>query len=766
VVGDRSLVADFVVQAHEHLDAVEPLLLEIEKSGRVTGAVANEIFREIHSIKGSAGFLGLHGIAELTHALESVLGRLRDGQLAWSAAFAHPLLRSVDQLRELLRGLPEDGGQLDRELLRSIEALGARGGDEPGLDPACAAQLRRGHSLAVVPLPGAGSERAEFLSRLVRFAEVVREGFPQSDCALVGSALEADLLAEALGLEPGALVPWRGAVQPSPDPEAPAAARTADSIRVRVDLLDRLMDLSGELALVRDELCRSADGPARELARELDRIASELQHSLTLSRLQPIRVLFERMPRLVRDVALRLGKEAELQLGGGEVEVDRSLLEALADPLTHLVRNALDHGIELPASRAAAGKPRAGQLALRAQALRGRVRIELQDDGAGIDLALVRTAAVRQGVVSIAEVAALDEPDVLELIFDAGVSTASGVSELSGRGVGLDVVRTNLERLGARIEVRSELGSGTRFRIDLPLTLALVPSLLVSAGAETLVIAQANVSRVARCAAPRCARDEGLEAIAGREYFRAAGQRLPFVRLARVLGGAASAPAGAGSGHVLVLRCGSGRFALGVDELADGGPVVVKPLPARLGECGWYSGCTLLADGRPALILDPAGIARSAGLRLDELPELPAATPLVPRLEEFVVFDACAGRRFAIPLAALRRVEPIAPERIERIAGREFLARDGDAVPLLQLDALLGLGPGAAGSEPRFALIARNDGPVVGIAAEQIVATRALDASAQPGPRDPGILGTAAVDQQIALLLEPRALFARAEQSL
>jgi len=678
VIGDRSLIADFAVQAHEHLDAVEPLLLEIEKSGRVGGATANEIFREIHSIKGAADFLGLHAIAQLTHALEDVLVGLRDGQLAWSAPLADPLLRSVDHLRQLLGGLPEDGGQLDCGLLARVEALAASDAGGNWLQAACAAQLRRGHTLSVVALPESGRERAEFLSRLVRFAQIVREDFPSSERALVGSALESDLLALALGLAPTAVVAWRGEDDVDSGPESsPSVSRVPDSVRVQVALLDRLMDLSGQLGAVRDRLLRSAEGPVGELARELDRIASALRHDVALSRLQPVRMLFERMPRLVRDVAQRLGKQVELELCGSDLEVDRSLLEALADPLTHLVRNALDHGLETPQAREAASKPLVGRLVLRAEALRGRLRLELEDDGAGIDRARVCAAAVRRGVIGVAEAAALDSREVLELIFAAGISTAPAVSDLSGRGVGLDVVRTNLERLGGRIEVHSEPGRGTRFRIDIPLTRAFAPSLAVTVGSDTWVIQQFHVARVARWSESPSECGDELERVAGREYFRVAGRCLPFVRLDQVLGVGGGASSGAGAGRVLLVRCGSGGFALGVDELADAGPVVVEPLPERLSECIGYSGCALLSDGRPALVLDPVGIAHAAGLRLDELPEIPAPQTRLTGPDPPVALDRAGPTRPRLPRAvadgALPEAEPAARGYCTfRLAGESF----------------------------------------------------------------------------------------------
>jgi two-component system chemotaxis sensor kinase CheA len=757
VIADRSLIADFVVQAHEHLDVAEPLLLELEKSGQAPAGAIDEIFRAVHSIKGAAGFLALEAIQDLSHVLEGLLMRLRDGDLAWRPAFADPLLRSLDHLRELLAGLPEDPGELDRELIGRLEGLGSQADPADRLLADCEAQHRRGHELVLVPLPEQAQARAAFETRLRRFGELVRRDFPRPHCALLGSPLELDLLAEALGLELAELHAWDPHEAPAelPEPETLPVARAPDSIRVRVALLDRLMDLAGELVLARNQLRQIAGGPAKPLFQSLDRIATELQDGIMATRLQPIRVLFDRLPRLVRDIGRHLGKAAEVEIHGGDVELDRSLLEALTDPLTHLLRNALDHGFETASERARLGKPAVGRLALRALAEQGRVRIEVQDDGAGIDLAKVRAAALQRGVLTPEQASSLSERDALALIFSAGVSTAEGVSELSGRGVGLDVVRTNIERLGGQIDVESRPALGTRFRIDLPLTLAIVPALIVTARGEQYALPQANAIEVVRLrpgAQP--------ERVRGREVLRLRGRLLAVVRLAEVLGAEPGAQPRRARERAVVLRCGSGRFALVVEGLEDGEEIVVKPLPSALAECSRYSGCTILGDGRPALILDPTGIARSAGLRPEELPE-ERAEPLPPaqHARSLVLFDAAAGERFAVPLDALLRLETLAPGQIERVGEREFFAHHGRALPLLRLHDLLPVGRAADPADELFVLIPRALDREVGIAAARIVDTVVSDARPDPAALvAPGIVGSAMVEDRLTLFLDPAAL--------
>jgi two-component system chemotaxis sensor kinase CheA len=758
VIADRSLLADFVVQAHEHLDVAEPLLLELEKSGQAPPGAIDEIFRAVHSIKGAAGFLALEAIQDLTHVLESLLVRMRDGELAWRAALADPLLRSIDHLRELLAGLPDDTGVLDRELVARLEAVDSAAEPSDGLLADCEAQRRCGHELALVPLPEQPAARAERVARLQRLGDILRADFPRPHCALVGTPLELDLLAEALALPLAELRAWDpGELESGAPPgDALPAARPPDSIRVRVALLDRLMDLAGELVLARNQLRQIADGPAKALFQSLDRIATELQDRIMATRLQPMRTLFDRLPRLVRDTARRLGKAAELSIAGGEVELDRSLLEALADPLTHLLRNALDHGIEPAAQRATLGKPAVGAVALRAHAEQGRVRIEIEDDGAGVDLARVRAAAVQRGAVGAEQALALSEREALGLIFGAGISTARDVSELSGRGVGLDVVRTNIERLGGHIEVESRPALGTHFCIDLPLTLAIVPALIVSAAGEQYALPQAHVVEVVRLRrGPR-----GTERVRGREVVRLRGRLLAVVRLSDALGAPRAEPPAARRERALVVRCGSGRFALVVDELRDSEEIVVKPLPAPLAECGWYSGCTILGDGRPALILEPSGLARAAGLHPDELPDEPeeSSAPGTSRARPLVLFDAAAGERFAVPLDALLRLETLRPEQIERIGHSEFFAHRGRALPLIRLHDVLPLRR-AEPEEEQFVLIPRALAREVGIAAARIVDTVVSDAHPDPGPlQAPGIVGSAMVADRLTLFLDPAAL--------
>jgi two-component system chemotaxis sensor kinase CheA len=780
VQADRALIADFVAQAHEHLDAAEPLLLELEKSGRVPAGALDEIFRAVHSIKGAAGFLALAEVQDLAHALESLLMRLRDGEIGWRAALADPLLRGVAHMRALLAGLPDAAGDLDRELIGQLEALAAEGdasgraGDRLLAD--CAQQRRRGHSLALVPLPARLQARAEFIARLRRYGALVREDFPEPRRALVGTPLELDLLAEALELAPGDVVPFDPASAPAAAPrvDAPLAARATESIRVRVGLLDRLMDLAGELVLARNQLRPFAEGPAKPLVANLDRITTELQESIMHTRLQPLRVLFDRLPRLVRDIGRRVGKPAEVAIEGGDVELDRSLVEALADPLTHLLRNALDHGLEAAAERAERGKPERGRLSLRAQAGRGRVLIELEDDGRGIDLDDVRAAAVRRGVLAAEQAEALSEREALELIFQPGVSTASGVTDLSGRGVGLDVVRTNIERLGGHIEVETRPGAGTRFRIDLPLTLAIVPALVVSAGGEAFAVPQASVIEVVRFKPG----ERGPERVRGREMLRLRGRLLALVRLDEVLSNTrppsehrARRPDAGRRQRALVVRCAAARFALVVDELHDGEEIVVKPLPSFVRECACYSGCTILGDGRIALILEPAGIARSAGLRPDELPDEPGIGPTDPSIgstdpmlrrrpaRSLVLFDGAAGERFAVALDSLLRLESLRPEQIERVGAREFFEHRGRVLPLIRLHDVLPLGAGVASGEELFVLIPRARGSEVGIAAARIVDTVLSDAQPEPGVlRAPGVVGSALVKDRLTLFLDPAAL--------
>jgi len=877
VISDPNLISEFVTESLEHLETAEPLLLEMEKRGGGDAASLNEIFRAIHSIKGAAGFLGLQNISALSHGLESLLMRLRDGDFDFRPAMADPLLRGVDALRRMLNALPEGEGESADALCAALAALVECGGvtDSPAAaesarDPfeqACATQRRRGNHLVRFTLPAKKRERERLLATLDRYGERVAEP-GEKKSVVYASPLELDLLAEAVGLPASALTAIASAVEgavdefPLPDAQRPLALyfgqiavdlgflndtqrrevlraqrgsllrrsfsataialgllsieqaeaiaaaqaqrlgdaelpahpfeeeeppeagarlaegmdpadpdaviggeRRAETIRVSLALLDKLMNLAGELVLGRNQMRQllesSTQQGVKSVLQNLDLVTTEMQENIMNTRMQPIRVLFDRMPRLVRDIAHRLGKRVELQMSGGDVELDRSIIEALADPMTHMLRNAVDHGLEDPKGRAVLGKSESGTVTVRAYHERGRVVIEVQDDGRGIDPERVKEASIARGAITREQALSLSEKDAVALIFQPGVSTAKEVSDVSGRGVGMDVVRTNIQNLGGQIEVSSTIGEGTRLRIHLPLTLAIIPSLIVSADGERFAIPQLNVVEVVRLKREA----EQVERIRSSEVLRLRGDLLPLVRLAECLGIRAAGENRRPRANVVVLRSGAHLYGLVVDELHDSEEIVVKPVSSYLSECGWYAGATILGDGRVAMILDTLGIAKRAQIRFDEVAEETArrgaSEPVAAQAEKrsLVVFSNAADERFAMPLRDLLRLERVEKPQVEWVGARRFLKHRGRTIPLVRLEDVLPVRGSADEADEFFVLIPRLEGLEAGIVAARIVDT--LESDAQPDKSQfhaPGLSGAAIIEDRLTLFIDAERL--------
>ncbi|HXZ86743.1 MAG TPA: chemotaxis protein CheA, partial [Myxococcota bacterium] len=541
--------------------------------------------------------------------------------------------------------------------------------------------------------------------------------------------------------------------------------RRADTIRVSLALLDKLMNLAGELVLGRNQMRQllenSTQVGVKSVLQNLDLVTTEMQENIMNTRMQPIRVLFDRMPRLVRDIAHRLGKRVELEMTGGDVELDRSIIEALADPMTHMLRNAVDHGLEDPKGRAVLGKPETGRVAVRAYHERGRVVIEVQDDGRGIDPERVKEAAVVRGAITREQAFTLSEKDAVALIFQPGLSTAKEISDVSGRGVGMDVVRTNIQNLGGQIEVASAIGEGTRLRIHLPLTLAIIPSLIVSVDSERFAIPQLNVVEVVRLKREA----EQIERIRSSEVLRLRGDLLPLVRLGQCLGIRAPERKRPRA-NVVVLRSGAHLYGLVVDELHDSEEIVVKPVSSYLSDCGWYAGATILGDGRVAMILDALGIAKRGQIRFDEIAEETARrsssaepAPVAGERRSLVVFSNAADERFAMPLRELLRLERVEKPQIEWVGQKRFLKHRGRAIPLVRLEDVLPVRGGGDDADEFFVLIPRLEGLEAGIVASRIVDT--LESDAQPERSQiqaPGIAGSAIVEERLTLFVDAASL--------
>jgi len=652
------IIGEFLVESLEGLDRVEGELVTLEERPDDV-EVLSSVFRTIHSIKGAAGFLELARLEKLAHAGETLLDSLRAEKVEMGKEIASALLELGDGLRSIL------------------DLIESNGNDEAATDPGLMELAERLLSLSAPGDDVASAAAAE------------EDGAPERGDEGPGDE-SAEEAADAGVAEPEAVV--------APAEDAPAASAPArragpsaaeSNIRVRVDQLDTLMNLAGELVLARNQIVqhalKSSDATASATAQHLNHITSELQERIMQIRMQPIGLQFNKFPRVVRDLATQLDKDVELEVRGAETELDKSLLEAVKDPLTHLVRNSMDHGIESPEERVRAGKPATARLVLSAFHESGQVVILIEDDGRGIDLEKIREKAVQKGVVTNTAAAALDDRGVLDLLFKAGFSTAEKVTNVSGRGVGMDVVRSNLEAVGGTVSIETELGKGTRVVVRLPLTLAIIPALTIRSGDECFAIPQANLVELVLIESER---DERIEWLHGKPVFRLRGRLLSVLDLGGELGNPnTETGSDCDTQAIVVVQASGRRLGLLVDEILETEEIVVKPLDRRVKDLGVYAGTTILGDGRVALILDVAGIASRADLSsdadLDEHSGLGGSAAI--DAEDLVVVNVGGGRRMAFPIAEVTRLEELDPGEIETIGRGRVTQYRGDIMPLIDL---------------------------------------------------------------------------------
>ena len=757
---DAEIVAEFLVESHENLDQLDRDLVELERTPD-SRELLSSIFRTIHTIKGTSGFLAFNRLEALTHVGENLLSRLRDGKMVMTTRTAGALLTMVDTVRALLEAIEHGAGDadpgvdvesvvslLERVLAGDVEepaAVAAEGGEQ-STDP-------QTDSVEDAPPAQAAVEGGE--QATVPELESVQDAPPTAAAA---PAPEPDPVAEEL-LEQ-VLDPVLDPVLDQAPEDVPAAAEAEEgrrgvvdsSVRVDVDLLDGLVQLVGELVLTRNQILQRTEAADDvELVRasqRLDLVASELQESVMRTRMQPIGQVWSKMPRIVRDLAHQLGREVDLEMDGHDTELDRSLLEALKGPLAHLVRNSLDHGIEPPPARAAAGKPTAGRLLLRAYHESGQVVVEITDDGKGIDPRHIGDVAVRRGVVTREQLARMEPRDVLDLIFRPGFSTAEQVTNVSGRGVGMDVVRTSIERIGGSVDLTSTVGCGTTMRIRIPLTLAIIPALVVGQQGERYAIPQANLVELVRLEGQDLR--ENVETLAGAPVLRLRGRLLPLVSLSEALGGEKADPDGL---TIVVVQADETRFGLCVEEVHDTQEIVVKPIGRQLKSLPTYAGATIMGDGRVALILDVGGIARTRAIGAAHATEPEAQVGTVDS-RALLVLEVSQGRRAALPLTAVSRLEEFELGRVERSGGVEVVQYRDGILPLLRLAPAIGLAESPP-AEDQISVVVHEDGQhrvgividrVLDVVEEQVVPT-------EVGRRN-GVLGSAVVQDKVTDLVD------------
>lgn len=680
------LTREFLIESQEGLDRMERGLTQLETRPGDPNLLA-EIFRAVHTIKGTTGFLGFKRLEKLAHAGENLLSLLRDGKLAADGDVITGLLQLLDALRAILKTIEEEGAEGDGEDTELIERL------------------------MVLQTPANLRVRAQV------------EAEARADHAAAGP-VPAET--PETGDHPASV---RAIETPSAPPpaqlSAPASGSAAESsLRVDVTLLNRMMNLVGELVLTRNQVLQAtaADPRMTMLSRRLDMVTADLREAVMKARMQPVSNIFSKMPRMVRDLTRTLGRRVRLEMEGQETELDKSLLEAIKDPLTHAVRNALDHGIEPPEVREAAGKDPEGTLRLRAAQEGSHVIIDVSDDGAGIAVERVRAKAIERGLITVEHAAQQSERELLQLIFLPGFSTAAAVTNVSGRGVGMDVVRTNVERIGGKVELESRPGKGTTLRLRIPLTLAIIPALIVRSLNQSFALPQGALSELVHV--PPEQASTAIEWIEDAPLYRLRGKLLPLVFLDRLLtAGAGQRQVTERHNFIAVLDADGRQFGLVVDGLADPEEIVVKPLCSVLKSIGLYSGATVLGNAELALILDPGAIALRSGIALAGEDEAASSRDddeaAAENRIEYLLVDM-ADRQAAIPLNRVIRIEQIPVSRIESAGCRLVVNFEGQLVPVEDAGGLLA-GAQTDPATPIIVVICRDGSRHVGIAVAHVL---------------------------------------------
>ncbi len=877
----EDLLSDFVLESREHLESVEPNLLDIEEHlGEDSPVAINEVFRAIHSLKGSAAFFGLNKIKDLAHVMENLLMKARDHEIVLDRNQISTLLSGTDKLAAMVEDLqncdaidtteelealqkyldknpsnessssdtiempvnesasktPEAGSAPSGSVDDEIEALRKRGNKFFQITYSLGHQI---HSKSKTPegtlelleslgkvlncshdltqLPAPGDPEATQVNIVFLLATVLQEDFLYDGLEIEQSqvsAIDADEARKILSSDGQQGSSSAGSSKASETPsevsvkkETPGRPKATKSeiretLRVDVKTLNKLMDLAGELVLNRNQLKQVVETEGKEinslgsLMQSINIVTSELQATIMNARLQPIGVLFNKFPRIIRDLARQLDKEIDLVIEGKDVDMDKSIIETLSDPLTHLIRNCADHAIEKPDVRVAANKPRRGKVILRAYHKSGQVYIDINDDGAGIDPEVIKAKVVEKNLRTPEQLKGLSEQEILKLIFLPGFSTAQNVTEVSGRGVGMDVVRTNIEKLGGSLHLDSTLGEGSTVTLKLPLTLAIIPSQIIDAGGVRYAIPQINLEEMVQVGGKNG--KYKVEVINGKEVLRLRGDLLPLVDMNALLKKEKSefseqivddnelqdAQVGLEKDHaeddvevakrnILVLSAGANRFGLIVSELLDSEEIVVKPLSSYLKACRYYAGATILGDGKVSMIVDVAGLAETAYLDFDRcksqenVASTGSDTRGTNRKEQFFVFESGTDELFALPLQMISRVDKIRRDELIVIDGKMFFSHFGELIRLIWLHEFIPAARPDESSEYIHVILPKVVKHTIGVCATSIHDILESDAELNCADHmSRGVIGSAMIDEKAVVFLDLFGLFEMAAPEL
>ncbi len=789
------LLSEFLTETNENLSVLDVELVHLEQRPDDINLLSN-IFRLVHTIKGTCGFLGLPRLEAVAHASENVLGKFRDRELDVTPSAVTLILESLDRIKFIMGALEETEAEPPGDDADLIERLEQAAEGKLADAPTAAAPLvevEAGPEAGEVGEAGAyaGAEfdaEAEMAAAMAAEAGMDEGEAAEGDTGLddmaaamaeeetgdddMAAAMDADVEVDE---PPAAAAPDPAPAAPPPAAAKPAAANKANgagapeevklqaaveaaqeakesaianqSIRVNVDLLENLMTTVSELVLTRNQLLQilrsQKDSEFAAPLQRLNHVVSELQEGVMKTRMQPIGNAWAKLPRIIRDLSQELGKKIDLQMLGADTELDRQVLELIRDPLTHMVRNSADHGIETPAERLASGKAETGRVVLNAYHEGGHIIIEVRDDGKGLNIERIREKIVRQGLASEADAATMTDQQIQQFIFKPGFSTAAQVTSVSGRGVGMDVVRTNIERIGGTVELQSQEGKGSSFTIKIPLTLAIVSALIVESGGERFAIPQLSVVELVRATADG---DTRIERVKSTPVLRLRNRLLPLVSLQTLLGLDERERIDMSESFIVVTQVGTYTFGIIVDRVFDTEEIVVKPVSPILRHIEMFSGNTILGDGTVIMILDPNGIAASTGeLSLadhqDALDIAAKKAIAQGHRTALLLFKAGYGAPKAVPLALVARLEDFDVGAIEHSNQQLVIQYRGRLMPLVPFDPAFSADEGAR--QP--VLVFSDHDRSMGLMVDEIVDIVEEELSVQLSADVPGVMGSAIV---------------------
>ncbi|MCH8156257.1 MAG: chemotaxis protein CheA [Nitrospinae bacterium] len=867
-----AIINEFLTESYENLDQLDRDLIELEQNPEETDILSG-IFRTIHTIKGTCGFLAFSKLESIAHVGENLLSKLRDGELPLTAGRTSALLAMVDAIRQILSCIENDKNEGDVDYSLLVETLtwmlepDKEEGDASATVPAARKEGsaatqeslfdRIGGNVAVekvvdvfygkvmsdvrinrffdgVPMDRQKEKMRLFLtfafggatgydgkSLESAHAPLVKDGLDDSHFDAVmenlgatlkelsvpdGMIQEAASIAESvrnavLNKDKAPAVETAPVAQAAPpaeerrgentDKEASYLSKNTNrrdterrkdgvsvadsSIRVDVTLLDTLMNLVGELVLARNQILQfsntNQDAAFTATSQHLNLVTTELQEGVMKTRMQPVGNIWDKFPRVVRDLSMACGKKIRLEMEGKDTELDKTLIEAIKDPLTHIVRNSVDHGIEMPEVRIAAGKPEEGVLLLRAFHEGGQVNIEISDDGGGIDPEKIKRKAIEKNVITEEQAAKMSDREAVNMVFAAGFSTAEKVTNVSGRGVGMDVVKTNIEKIGGTVEIQSRPGEGTTLKVKIPLTLAIIPALTVTCGTDRYAIPQVNLLELVRLDAEQV--KTRIERIQGTPVYRLRGRLLPLVYLSQELQtdcGSNGESDDESTVNIVVLQADNRQFGLVVEGIRDTEEIVVKPLGKQLSNISAFSGATIMGDGKVALILDVLGLAQKARVVTEgqgdrALTEKTEKQKAADNHQTLLILSVGGGKRMAIPLSEVARLEEFKSDAVEFSGEREVVQYRNEIMPLVHLCEALGISDRKKDVHSLHAVVYSKNNKSVGLVVDHILDIVEEDITVKRASARKGILGTVVVQKRVTDLIDVESIVLEADPS-